>query len=83
MKLKPCPFCGGTPTFKFDMDIPGGTSGTGYTGHYAVMVGCCSVIGGRTELFFTKPGDGRNVDLWKSMCRRVITDWNRRIGESE
>jgi len=74
--IEPCPFCSGKPTFEFRMDKE--PTESGHIGHYAVMAGCCRVIGRRTELFFTRPDQPANPELWKSMCDSMIRDWNFR-----
>jgi hypothetical protein len=72
----PCPFCGRVPDFRFRVDEE--PRSTGHIGHYAVRDPCCRVMGGNTELFFTEAGVGPNMDLWETMCRRLIEAWNVR-----
>jgi len=80
MKLKPCPFCSKVPKIRLWI----AEDDTWYYGHYAVRDPCCPVMGcGQTELFFTRPGRGHNIGLWRSMCNRVVDQWNRRTQGGE
>lgn len=69
-----CPFCGGIPERDYRMDSEPQSNGS--YGHYAIMRGCCRVMGlGRTELFFSKKPER---ELWENMCKDVDRDWNFR-----
>jgi len=76
-EMKPCPFCGKTPTIEYRVEKKHSEHGS--LGHFAKRLGCCRATGmGQVELFFCNDFKPADYSLWGWMACNLIDVWNER-----